>query len=283
MGNLFSFLNYNKPGPGVNKEEPEKSKIIVFFQIYLRRFWDLIKVNLLFIFFNIPALLLVYFLFGLSYNTLQGFLKEGGTLFSFIAFAAFSALFLCVPVITTGPAQAGFTYVLRNYSRQEHAFIMSDFKEHTGKNFKQGFLISVIDFLILIFLLADIYISIKSGMNSIIVGLFVCFISLVLVLFLMMHFYIYPMLVTFNLSLKHIYKNALIFSIVKFFPNLGILFVCFVLSTILFLVLPVLAFVLFPLITVSTIGFITNFYAFPTLEKYMINRENPIDESNKEV
>jgi hypothetical protein len=59
--------------------------------------------------------------------------------------------------------------------------------------------------------------------------------------------------------------------------------VCFMLSTILFLVLPVLAFVLFPLITVSTIGLITNFYAFPTLEKYMINRENSIDESNKEV
>jgi uncharacterized membrane protein YesL len=238
---------------------------------------------MLFIFFNIPALLLVYSLFGLSYNTLQRFLIEGGTLFSFIAFVGFSAMFLCVPVITTGPAQAGFTYVLRNFSRQEHAFILSDFKEHTGKNFKQAFLISIIDFVILIFLIVDIYVSIKSGMNSIIVALLVCFISLVLLLFLMMHLYIYPMLVTFNLSLKHIYKNALIFSIVKFFPNLVILFVCFMLSTILFLVLPVLAFVLFPLITVSTIGLITNFYAFPTLEKYMINRENSIDESNKEV
>lgn len=273
MGNLFSFINYNKPGPGVPKNEPEKPRIVVFFQIYFRRFWDLVKLNLMFSFFNIPALLLVYFLFGISYNTLQGFFTEGGTLFTFIVFIAFSAVFLSVPVITTGPAQAGFTYVLRNYSRQEHAFILSDFKEHTGKNFKQGLIISIIGFLVVLFMLVDIYVCINSGMNSILVSVLVYFISLLLVLFLMMNFYIYPMLVTFKLSLKHIYKNALIFAIVKFFPNIAILFLCFVLSAIPFLVYPVLAVVLFPLITLSTVGLITNFYAFPTLEKYMINRE----------
>lgn len=273
MGNLFDFINYNKPGPGVPKNEPEKPRIVLFFQIYFRRFWDLVKLNLMFSFFNIPAFLLVYFLFGISHNTLQGFFIEGGTLFTFIVFIAFSAVFLGVPVITTGPAQAGFTYVLRNFSRQEHAFIMSDFKEHIGKNFKQGLTVSIIGFLVVLFMLFDIYVCINSGMNGIFILVLVYFMALLLALFLMMHLYIYPMLVTFKLSLKYIYKNALIFAIVKFFPNLGIVFLCFVLSALPFLVYPVAGFILFPLITLSTVGLITNFYAFPTLEKYMIKSE----------
>ena len=81
------------------------------------------------------------------------------------------------------------------------------------------------------------------------------------------------MLVTFSLSVKHIYKNALIFAIIKFIPNLGILFLCFVLSALPFLIYLPVAIILFPVIILSTVGFITNFYAYPTLEKYMINRE----------
>jgi len=51
MGNIFDFFNYNKPGPGVPKDEPPKPRIVVFFQIYFDKFWDLMKLNLMFSFF----------------------------------------------------------------------------------------------------------------------------------------------------------------------------------------------------------------------------------------
>jgi len=273
MGNFFSFNKYDKPGPGVPKDEPEKPRKVLFFQLYYRKFWELVKLNLIFSFFNIPALLMIYLMFTISHGTLETFLLEGETLLNFFIFISFTAVFLTVPAITTGPVQAGFTYVLRNYSRQEHVFLLSDFKEHLGKNFKQGFAVSVIDFVVVMFLLVDIIICINLGLDSFWMTILVYLILLVAVIFLMMHIYIYPMIVTFELSLKHIYKNALIFAIAKFIPNLGILFLCFVLSAVPFFLYPPLAFVLFLLITVSTVGFITNFYAFPTLEKYMINKE----------
>jgi len=273
MGNLLSFFDYTKPGPGVPKDEPPKPRIIVFFQIYFDKLWDLVKLNVMFSFFNIPALILVSFLFALFYNFVQVPFTEDSTFLSLVLFTSGSAVFLSVPVITTGPSQAGFTFVLRNYSRREHVFLLSDFKENIGKNLKQALIISVIDFLVVLFLIVDIYICINSGMNSFLVYLLVYLMVFALILFLMMHLYIYPMLVTFDLSIKHIYKNALIFAIAKFIPNLGILLLCFVLSALPFIIYLPVAILLFPTITLSTVGFITNFYAYPTLEKYMINKE----------
>ncbi|AEV67623.1 DUF624 domain-containing protein [Acetivibrio clariflavus] len=273
MGNIFDFFNYNKPGPGVPKDEPPKPRIVVFFQIYFDKFWDLMKLNLMFSFFNIPALILVYFLFSLFFSSVKSSLTEDGTFFSLVLFTSISSVFLSVPVITTGPSQAGFTFVLRNFSRREHVFLMSDFKENIGKNFKQALAICMIDFFVVLFLLVDIYICINSGMDRLLAYLMIYIIIFVLILFLMMHLYIYPMLVTFELSIKHIYKNALIFAIAKFIPNLGILLLCFAISALPFLIYLPAAILLFPIITLSTVGFITNFYAFPTLEKYMIKKE----------
>jgi uncharacterized membrane protein YesL len=272
MGSLFGFINYNKPGPGVPKNAPPKPGIIVFFEVYSRKFWNLVKLNMLFSLFNIPALFAAAFMFPIFSGVFQGLLT-GETYFRTMVFFAFSSIFLSIPVITTGPAQAGFTYVLRNYSRQEHAFIWLDFKEHAVNNFKQSLLISIIDFFVALIVFIDIYIYTNAGINSLLISVSVYIAAFLFIIFLMMHLYIYPMLVTFKLSLKHIYKNALIFAMIKFFPNALILILCFVLSTIPFLVFPLVGIILFPIITLSTIGFITNFYVYPTLEKYMLNKK----------
>ncbi len=45
MAGLFKFINYNKEGPGVSKEEPQKKGFIRFFEIYFRNFWKLVTAN----------------------------------------------------------------------------------------------------------------------------------------------------------------------------------------------------------------------------------------------
>ena len=66
------------------------------------------------------------------------------------------APFIALPVITTGPAYAGITYILRNYSREEHAFIGSDFKEHALKNFRQSSIVSIVNTLLFVIMLTGI-------------------------------------------------------------------------------------------------------------------------------
>lgn len=46
--------NYNKPGPGIDKNAPPKKGLALFFDIYIRAFWELIKLNLIFLLFSIP-------------------------------------------------------------------------------------------------------------------------------------------------------------------------------------------------------------------------------------
>ena len=184
----------------------------------------------------------------------------------------FGVLFLSLSVVTVGPAQAGFSYVLRNYAREEHAFIWGDFKEHAKKNFKQSLIVSLIDIAILILMGIDINIYLRSGLgNGFLMAIAGGFLILALVIFLMMHLYIYPMMVTFHLSVKQLYKNAFLFSILKLFPNLGILILCigFLVAT---FWLPIIGFILFFFFTLSFIGLLNNFYVYPILKKHMIDK-----------
>lgn len=98
----------------------------------------------------------------------------------------------------------------------------------------------------------------------------------------MMHMYIYPMLITFKLNIKQLYRNALIFAVAKFLPNLGILLLCIVLMLLSFYFSTFVGVLLFIFITVSLIGFIINFYVYPILKKYMIDRIKAEDEDEDE-
>ncbi len=50
---MFS-ANFEKEGPGINKNDPEKEGISLFLELLTLRFWDIIKLNLIFLIYCIP-------------------------------------------------------------------------------------------------------------------------------------------------------------------------------------------------------------------------------------
>ena len=262
MAGFFGFFDYSKPGKGVPKDAPPKPRIVVFFEIYFRKFWQLVTINLLFFLFNLPALFIaVLFLSGL-------FMPADLQTNIAIRFMI-SIMMVGIPFVTFGPAQAGFTYVLRNYSREEHAFLWMDFKEQAIRNFKQSIIVSLIDMVVLFIVGLDINMYLAMENNFMVTVANALVISSFLV-FIMMHMYIYPLMITFKLSIKQLYKNAMLFALMRFFPNLGILLLCMII-----LVVPqiiVIGMLLIPVITLSTVGLIINFYVYPTLKKHMIDK-----------
>lgn len=52
----FLQPNYNKPGAGVRKDAPQKKEFVRFFEIYVRKFWNLMVANLLYVLVSIPVL-----------------------------------------------------------------------------------------------------------------------------------------------------------------------------------------------------------------------------------
>lgn len=50
----FGFLDYNKAGKGVAKNGPEKKPFFQFWELFLRKFWKLFQLNILYVVFCIP-------------------------------------------------------------------------------------------------------------------------------------------------------------------------------------------------------------------------------------
>ena len=262
--------SYTKPGKGISKEEAAKRN---YFDILGRKFWQLVKLNLLYVLCNI--------------------LFFGGSIFLAIGYdwnAIFDALLSgqlmllpplpFLPLMLTGPFTAGLTYVIRNYSRQEHAFLVSDFFEHSKKNLKQGLAMSVLQVLVLyLFVTAFFFYRqffISQGWNF---GLLLGITLILSVMLLTMSFYVYPIMVTFDMKLKHILRNSWIFAMSKLPQNLLILLIIGAVHFLLLWYLPVVWLLLMVLILISWSSYTMNYYVWHVMDKYMMSQ---IEDSNQQ-
>ena len=256
--------NFYAEGPGVTKEQAKKRS---YFDILMRKFWSFVKLNLLYAICILPLAVLSFFLLEL-----YGGAKE---VFEAIAVSIKEGKLILIPVlpflpwIFTGPLTAGLTYVLRCYSRQEHAFIASDFFEYTRKNFKQGTIVGFIQTAtVYLFLTALLfYIKFLPIVFVVPVALFI------LLLLLSMSYYIFPIMITFDMKIGDIYRNSLIFSMAKFLRNILITIVVYGVNIILAWYISVIWLVLVALILLALSGFTTTYYAWGVIEKYMIKEE----------
>ncbi len=312
MGGFFGLFDYNKEGPGVYLNEPEKGPVKTFFAILGRKFWKIITVNLMYILFSIPTLILA-FLAGMYIiplivpeslapllenlmtsdiqQTAEDALETGATeLFVFFTFI-FSMVLVGLQLIVLGPVHAGITIIFRNYSREEHAFLWGDFKDTLKKNWKQSSVTSIVSFILLIIMSVNYSFYANGEMigNPIIKGALTGFIILIGLMFVIMHMYIYPMMITFKVTLRQLYKNSILFSIAKLPKNVGIL----LLNILILAIIPILllfipfsfAFILFIFYYVflgfGLSFFITNFYVYRQLKRYMIDPTIKEDDEKK--
>lgn len=127
-----------------------------------------------------------------------------------------------LPIVTNGLANAGLTFITRNFAREKHAFIPEDFFDTIRKNWKQALTVGIINLVIDGLFAFDIYFFIygKGTVNYI---LLIIILTLALV-FTFMKYYIYMLLITFKLTIKQIYKNSLIFAIAGMKQNFVIFF-----------------------------------------------------------
>lgn len=90
MAWFFGLHNYSKPGRGVRKDEPPKPGIALYFDILIRRFWNIIALNLIYLIFSIPAIIISFFLSTYMMSWMASVVKidlsgEMGHTFSLIA------------------------------------------------------------------------------------------------------------------------------------------------------------------------------------------------------
>ena len=186
---------------------------------------------------------------------------------------------LCVLLfilITWGWQSVGVAYISRSAVRGDPIFIFSDYFRAIKKNFKQAFFLGLIDasaILLLIFDFCYLYEYSTGAFSEIL--LFIT--AGLLVLYSVMRKYIYIMLITFDMKILKILKNALIFTVLGIKRNvigsisnamililnifLGIF--CMSFNFIVPLFLPLLYYFGFS-------SYVSAYSVYPVIDKYMI-------------
>ena len=223
FGKMFNQFYYGKSGKGdFRKEDRPKNRWQLFWEMLKIRFSALVRLNLMYAVPWLPAMIVM--MMGalalvtgintaatelapdaLSRHTLELF---QGTLTT--------TMLLLIPCITiTGPFTAGISYITRNWSRDEHAFIWADFKDAVKANWKQSLVISFITSLVPIVLYvcwmfygqmaADTPFMVVPQVLTLMLG----------IIWYMALTYFYPLIVSYQLRMRDVLRNGFLLAIAR--------------------------------------------------------------------
>ena len=217
-------------------------------------------------------------------RTFFAFMEIYGRKFWKLAIAGLLWAITALPIVTRGWADAGLTFITRNFSREKHAFIKEDFIDSIKKNRKNALIIGIINNTVtgififnLIFTLRHVFPGVmllfgwtpeqvKALGELDTMGMILMALSLIgYVTFTWMKYYIPFLMITFKLSIKQVYKNAFLFAAANMKVNLLI-------SAILILIYVLMLFILltFPYVMVALLLIIFSLTILPAFRSFLI-------------
>ena len=211
---FFDRFYYGKAGKHDYTEmDMPKTRVSLFFLVLKDHFFDLVKVNLLQVVFWIPFMLWTFInlaaIQSIDVETLLA--QESGTMQIMGAMASYLVMWLIglIPCLAiTGPSSAGAAYVMRNWARDQHSFLFSDFKDAFKGNWKQALGVSCITAVVPTLIYTGVtYYGQMAGSNALMMVPLVLVLSIVLMWALMLPL-LYPMMIGYELRFKYLIKNA---------------------------------------------------------------------------
>ena len=302
-GKKFKLPFISREFKEVDKNEDTTPNIKYYFKSLPRRFSKIISINLMMLFTVIPiaAAIFAYLLLmprifvftDTMFPVLNGInmiddspvidvllsvtnISMDVTTFTAGAGAIVIAICVLFLLITFGWQNLASTYLCRELFKGRSLFVFSDYFYAIKKNLKQGFVIGVLDFIISAVLIFD-FLYFYNQPSELMLNLMFWGICGVSVIYAIMRFYMYLLLVTFDLPIKKIFKNSLIFTALGIKRNLvsslwiiligglniALGFALLPANLVLILILPFFYFLGFAQYTIV-------YAAYPVVDKYMI-------------
>ena len=316
FGRMMNNYYYGKSGKGdFRKEDLPTNRKELFLSTLRTRLAALFRINLIYVLIWLPAMIVIFTQFSEVYDSLSNYDLVMNSSYEEVAEYAQSAgrnikisekefeelkkqetdigqfmygsifylllyLFPCIAV--TGPFTAGLSYVTRNWARDEHAFVWSDFKDAVKSNWKQSLLVSAITgFLPLaVFQGYMTYGQMSSQMP--VMAIPQVLMILIAVIWAISVTYMHPLIVSYELKMKNVLKNGIILGIARLPFSIGIrLLHCvpvmiWVAAVFLFLVDPMIALLIlgayYILIGFSFSRFITASYTNAVFDRFINSR-----------
>ena len=270
------MFGFQRNGRGISKKEAASRN---YLDILGRHFWHIMGASFWYALSNLLFFGAAYVLFS-AYFGGENLITIAKLFLSGKSFLLPIVPFL--PLMLTGPFTAGFTYVIRNYAKQEHTFLRSDFFDYSKRNLRQALIVSIASYLVMYLLLQAlvVYNSIFLA-SGIPLGILYTLFAIVAILLIIMSFYIYPLMVTFRMSLKVILKNAWAFTVMKLPQNLIIFAFLLAINGGLFYLtavvwmLPEVFFLLAAFLLTGFTSYTANYYIWHVLDKHIVQYVAP--------
>ena len=261
-----------KEGKGVEKRE-YTPRFTLFWEILFRKLWLLVKANVTYIIASFIAMFFIWFGFATitkgEFATLKG-----------AAFLAASAMYLSV--IGMGFIMPGLSFLTRYFARERHVWIFSDFFEQVAGNFKKGFIIFAIDTLLIYLSTVAFALYGELALTNSFMLIPLGFLAICLFIYFMMHFYMYPILVTFDLDLKYVLKDSLLLTLAHLPWNILIFLIIFIIPFAIFIVNITIGLIVFGIIGIALMNFIINFMVDPIIDKHLYIPAEVMAENDKD-
>ena len=267
MGFLFDD---GKAGGGVEKNAPKKWGPFFYLELLGRKFGLLFKSNIMYFLLSSPVIFAYHFFF---------FMVISSRFSSYEPMAVNQiATMLAVVIVVlwgSGPVSCGYTYILRNSAREEHAWLVSDFFRTSKENFKKSIVFVLVDFAVLMLGANAVNYYFTGAAEN---GMFLyvaCVVAILMVIYTFMHFYMYEFAITFDYKLSTIYKNSFLMALANMPMNLfltALVLVCsyFALGGLSRLGIIVVSLLLW----ISMMRFPIDFYTARTIKRKIIGDES---------
>jgi len=309
FGKFMNNYYYGKSGKGdYTPEDLPKTRLQLFFEMLRVRLSALCRMNLLYMLPFLPTMLVIGMLvmyvltMGAVPTEEKTITNADGTVTTQIVAVEMTeeeqmalldqqaalvpsmlntTLILLIPCIfITGPWTAGVSYVVRNWARDEHAFIWSDMKDAMKENWKPALGLSAITSVVplLAWTCWRFYGSLAGDSWFMVIPQM--FTLLIAVVWFLAITYAYPMLVTYKMSFGTIIRNSLLLAIGRLPMSVGIRLLhlvptvlCVALTFLLGSIwIPVALFGYYMLIGFTLSRFVTASYTNAQFDKFINNR-----------
>lgn len=211
---FFDRLYYGKAGKRDYSEmDMPKNRMSLFFLVLKDHFFDLVKVNVLQLIFWVPFLVwtAINIIAIQSMDAETMLAAENGSSQMMNAMMSYLVMWLIglIPCLAiTGPSSAGAAYIMRNWARDQHAFLFSDFKDAFKSNWKQALVISLVTSTVPVLGYAAVAYYGGMAANSVLMLVPLVFVLSAMLMWALMLVLLYPMMVGYELRTKHLIKNA---------------------------------------------------------------------------
>lgn len=277
MSGLFNTYFYGKAGQGdFTPDQMPKNRLELFFTAVKGQFGKLISLNLLYVVFCIPMI------FWIALNAMvimNQYVSDAGTVAEVNSFVndGYFAMFIIgmVPCLTlAGIGSTGQMYVLRNWARDQHSFMMSDFKDSIKTNWKQGLLLGFINGMSLLILAVCWMFYGQLAQSNVLFLIPQALVAVLTVVWWMMNMLTYPMIVTYEMRFRDVLRNCALIAVARLPWSVLFLLLTFVLPIALVLLIPyvlclVIVVLYYLIIGFSITGLIYASYATACFDKYL--------------